>query len=125
MDAGRREVVFLIDTREDVIISRLASRRVCPGCEAIYNVVTKRPVRADVCDACATGLVVRNDDRPEVIAKRMQTYHIKTEPLIAYYEGKGVLHRIDGNGTVEEAFRAVRAVLDREIRGAKGSQARP
>jgi adenylate kinase len=125
LDGRRREVVFLLDTREDVIVRRLGSRRICPACETIYNVVTKKPVREGVCDACGTALVERPDDRAEVIAERMKTYHAKTEPLVAYYEAKGVLHRVDGNGTVEETFRPIRSVLDKELRGTKGSQARP
>jgi adenylate kinase len=112
LDGGRPEVVFEIETREDVVVRRLSTRRLCPSCEAVYNVVTKRPARDNVCDACGAGLVTRNDDRPEVIAERMKTYHAKTEPLIAYYQAKGVLHRVDGNGTPEETFAPMRAVLD-------------
>jgi adenylate kinase len=125
LDGARPEIVFLIETREEVVIQRLTTRRICPGCEAIFNVVTKSPEREGVCDACGAALVQRADDRPEIIQERMRTYRAKTEPLIAYYEGKGVLHRVDGNGTVDETFGPVRAVLDRELRGAKGTQARP
>jgi len=124
LDGGEREVVCLIETREDVVIRRLATRRLCPSCGAIYNVVTKKPSREGVCDACGAALVQRIDDRPDVIQERMRTYHTKTEPLIAHYQAKGVLHRVDGNGTVEETFRPVRAVLDEELRRAKDSPVR-
>ena len=125
LDGGRREIVFLIDVREDIVARRIGSRRLCPGCEAIYNVISKKPVREGVCDNCGTALVQRQDDRPELVPERLKTYHAKTEPLIAYYEAKGVLHRIDGNGTIEETFRPIRLVLDGVLRGTGDSQARP
>jgi adenylate kinase len=125
LDGGRPEIAFLIETREDVVVRRIESRRMCPGCEAIYNVITKKPAREGVCDACGTALVRRQDDRPDLVPERMKTYHTKTEPLIAYYQAKGVLHRIDGNGTLEETFRPVRSVLDRVLHGPAESQAKP
>ena len=125
LDGGRREIVFLIDVREDIVARRIGSRRLCPGCEAIYNVISKKPVREGVCDNCGTALVQRQDDRPELVPERLKTYHAKTEPLIAYYEAKGVLHRIDGNGTIEETFRPIRLVLDGVLHGTEDSQARP
>lgn len=125
LDGGRPEVVFLIETREDVVIRRLATRRVCPSCGAIYNVITRKPAREGICDVCGASLVQRTDDRPDVIQARMRTYHAKTEPLIAHYQEKGVLHRVEGNGTVEETFQFVRDILDDSLRRAKESQARP
>jgi adenylate kinase len=125
LDAGRREIVFLIEAREDVVARRIGSRRLCPGCEAIYNVITKKPAREGVCDDCGTALIQRQDDRPELVPERLMTYHTKTEPLIAYYEGKDVLHRIDGNGTIEETFRPIRLVLDGVLRGTEDTQVRP
>ena len=125
LDGGRPEVVFLIETREDVVIRRLATRRVCPSCGAIYNVITRKPAREGICDVCGASLVQRIDDRPDVIQERMRTYHAKTEPLIAHYQEKGVLHRVEGNGTVEETFQFVRDILDDSLRRAKESQARP
>ena len=125
LDGGRPEMVFLIETREDVLVRRLSTRRVCPACEAVYNVVSKKPAREGVCDACGTALVQRLDDRAEVIAERMRTYHAKTEPLVAYYEARGVLRRVDGNGTVEETFEPIRAALERALRGTKDTQAQP
>jgi adenylate kinase len=125
LDGGRPEVVFLIETREDVVIRRLATRRVCPSCGAIYNVITRKPAREGICDVCGASLVQRIDDRPDVIQERMRTYHAKTEPLIAHYQEKGVLHRVEGNGTVEETFQFVRDILDDSLRRAKEPQARP
>jgi adenylate kinase len=125
LDPARREVVFLIETSDDVVIARLANRRICPSCQAVYNVVTKKPAREGVCDVCGAGLVQRADDRPEVIGERMKTYRVKTEPLIAYYRERGVLHTVDGNGALEGIFRNVRAVLDAETPKAGESGKRP
>ncbi len=119
LDGDRREMAFLMDTREDVIIRRLESRRVCPKCGAIYNVVTKKPAREGVCEVCGERLVQRADDRAEIIHERLKTYREKTEPLVEHYRAKGVLRRIDGNGTIEEAFRAIRSALDAETGEAK------
>jgi adenylate kinase len=125
LDAGRREIAVLIETRESVVIERLTTRRICSVCQAIFNVVTKKPLKEGVCDVCGGPLVQRDDDRREVIPERLKTYRQKTEPLIAFYQGKGVLHRVDGNGRIEETFQSVRAVLDGEIRGAEVSGKRP
>jgi adenylate kinase len=125
LDDGRREIVFLIETREAVVIERLSSRRICSACQAIFNVVTKKPSREGICDVCGGRLVQRNDDRDEVIAERMKTYRQKTEPLISFYQGRGILHRVDGNGRLEEIFSAVRPVLDAEIRVAEAFGKRP
>jgi adenylate kinase len=125
LDPARREIVFLIETREDVVIARLASRRICPSCQAVYNVITKKPVREGVCDVCGAGLIQRDDDRPEVIEERMRTYRAKTEPLIAYYRERGALHKVDGNGALDGIFRNVRAVLDAEMPAAEESEKEP
>jgi len=119
LDSRRREIVFLIETGEDVVVRRLESRRICPACGAIYNVVTKKPAREGLCDVCGAALVQRTDDRADVIRERMKTYHEKTEPLIAHYQSKGGLRRVSGDGTVEETFRPVRSALDAATAEAK------
>ena len=112
LDPDRPEAVFEIQAGEDVVIRRLSSRRICPSCGAVFNILTMRPRREGVCDVCGAALVTRNDDTPEVIVERLKTYHMKTEPLIAYYQAKGVLHKIDGNGSVETAAAPVKAFLE-------------
>jgi len=106
------EIVFDLQVRDDVVLERLANRRSCPKCEAIYHLVNKPPKVPGVCDICGTAPVQRVDDTPEVIRERLRTYHAKTEPLIARYEAKGELHRIDGNRAAGEVVRDVRRVLD-------------
>jgi adenylate kinase len=113
LDGKRAEVVFLIETGEDVVVERLSGRRVCPNCGAVYNLVTKKTRREGMCDVCGAHLVQRQDDRPEVIRERMRTYRTQTEPLVAYYQAKGDLHKVDGNGSVEETFAPIKSVLAR------------
>ena len=106
------EIVFDLQVSDEVVLERLANRRTCPRCEAIYHLVNKPPKRAGVCDVCGAALVQRNDDTPEVIRERLKTYHAKTEPLIARYAAKGNLHRIDADGAAGQVIGAVRRVLD-------------
>ena len=79
------EIVIDLDVAEEVVLERLASRRTCPKCEAIYHLVSKPPKTAGICDVCGTALVQRNDDTPEVIRDRLKTHHAKTEPLVDHY----------------------------------------
>ncbi len=116
LDGKRREIAFEIQIGEETLIRRLAGRRICPSCEAIYNIVSKKPLRDGICDNCGGRLIQRADDTPAVIEVRLRTYHEKTEPLFAYYESQGLLHRVDGNGTVAETFSQIRSVLDGEFR---------
>jgi adenylate kinase len=106
------EIVFDLRVADAVVVERLAGRRTCPNCEAIYHLANKPPQKAGVCDVCGTGLVQRADDTPEVIRERLKTYHAKTEPLIARYAAKASLHRIDGDGRAEAVIREVRRVLE-------------
>lgn len=115
------EIVFDLRVSDDTVLARLAGRRTCPHCEAIYHLVHKPPKTAGVCDVCGTALVQRKDDTPEVIIERLKTYHAKTEPLIARYAAKGRLHVIDADLPIEDEIRAVRAVLD----GLRGAGTRP
>lgn len=117
------ELVFDLEVRDEVVLERLANRRTCPRCEAIYHLVNKPPKAAGVCDVCGAALVQRVDDTPEVIKRRLATYHAQTEPVAAHYAAKGTLHVIDGDGTAVAVFAEVRKALeaalarDREARG--------
>ncbi|MBD5435085.1 MAG: adenylate kinase [Treponema sp.] len=93
-------VNFVID--EDVVINRLSTRRVCKKCGANFNILTKPPKTEGVCDECGGELYQRDDDKSESIMHRMEVYREQTEPLIAYYRGKGKLTDIDGAIQTEE-----------------------
>lgn len=124
LDPERPEVVADIVAGEDVLVRRLESRRVCPRCDAVYNVISRPPRRAGFCDRDGEPLVQRADDRAEIILNRLRVYHRETEPLIGYYEAKGALLRIDGGGTVEASFEALRPAIEAALAsGAKGAAA--
>lgn len=106
-------LVILINTPDELVLERLTQRRSCsdPRCGAVYNLKSKPPRKAGVCDACGKALVQRNDDKPETIKVRQQQYRRDTEPLVAYYQKAGVLVDIPGAGTVYEvAGRILEAV---------------
>jgi len=117
------ETVFDLRVSDAVVLERLADRRTCPKCEAIYHLVNRPPKRAGVCDVCGTALVQRPDDTPEVIRERLRTYHAKTEPLVARYAAKASLHPIDGDAAAPAVIAAVREVLDRVLDRPKGGRA--
>ena len=94
----------LVDVPDEIIADRIAGRRTCPKCKAGYHVKALPPKVEGVCDVCGERLVVRKDDNPETVRDRLVVYHRETEPLVAYYEAKGLLRRIDGDqGPVRNA----------------------
>lgn len=94
--------VFYFTASEDVIIKRLAGRRICKSCGAQYHEVFKPPVKDKVCDECGAELQQRNDDKPETVLTRLKVYREQTEELIDYYRVSGGLVEIDCNGNVSE-----------------------
>ncbi|MEM5804373.1 MAG: adenylate kinase [Candidatus Aenigmatarchaeota archaeon] len=99
------DAVINLDVPEDVIIKRTTSRRMCKKCGAIYNVLTLKPKKPGVCDRCGGELVQRDDDKEDVIRKRLEEYRKLTEPLIGYYRKKGIIIDIRNdkiNAPIEE-----------------------
>lgn len=116
------DAVLKIEVRRETLLKRLTGRRVCPKCGAIYNVNTNlRPKKEGVCDQCGGKLVQRSDDKPETIENRLNVYGRDTEPLIAFYEGRGLLRRVDANET-EETLESVLEVLYRLAEEAVGGR---
>jgi adenylate kinase len=108
---GRRlTAVLLIDVSDDVIVKRLAGRRVCANGH-VYHVDFNKPKQDGVCDVDGTKLEQREDDKPETIAKRLSVYHDQTEPLVARYEEAGLLKRFDGTLAPDEVHGHIRATL--------------
>jgi len=85
------DLVINLNVSDGVIIQRLSNRLVCRTCGAIYNKLTLKPKEDEICDRCGGELYTREDDRPNVIRQRLNVYRRQTEPLIDYYERKGVL----------------------------------
>lgn len=116
MDNCQEEIVFEIYVPEEIIIERLTSRRLCSSCGAVYNVITSPPQRPGLCDLCGGYLIQRDDDRPEVIRERLRIYGAEIKEILEYYKQKGVFHRIDGRGTVEEVFKRIETLLVSELK---------
>ena len=95
MGAPVRSAV-LIDVPDEIIQDRIAGRRTCPKCKAGYHVKNLPPKVEGICDVCGAELTIRKDDNPETVKDRLVVYHQQTEPLIAYYKGKGLLKTVDG-----------------------------
>ena len=103
--------VVLVDVPDAIIADRIAGRRTCPKCKAGYHVTALPPKTGVVCDRCGAQLVIRKDDNPETVKDRLVVYHRETEPLIAFYEAKGLLRRIDGNQGPEKNAAAFKAAM--------------
>lgn len=109
---GRELTVALaIDVSDEEVVRRLSGRRTCAKNGHVFHVDFDPPKAEGVCDIDGSRLVVRDDDEPEVIRNRLQQYHTKTKPLIDYYDGKGLLRRIDGALPPEEVGGRIRALL--------------
>jgi len=105
--------VIFLEVDKDTVVSRLSARRICPQCGAVYNLVTQPPKEDERCDQCGTKLIQRDDDKPEVIARRFEVYMRQSAPLARYYEKKGLLIRIDAGRSPEEVYAAaLRALRD-------------
>ena len=103
--------VVLVDVPDEIIADRIAGRRTCPKCKAGYHVKALPPKVEGVCDNCGTALVIRKDDNPETVKDRLVVYHRETEPLIKFYDSKGLLRRIDGNQGPEKNAAAFKAAM--------------
>ena len=99
----RIDHVVSIEVDDDVIEGRMTGRRVCSKCGASYHIEANPPKIEGVCDLCAGELVIRKDDAPETVRKRLEIYHESTEVLKSYYEKQGKLLLIEGNQPIETA----------------------
>src|ERR1700742_4699399 len=104
--------VLLIDVSDDEVVRRLGGRRPCEASGHVFHVEFNPPKVEGVCDVDGSPLVIRDDDKPDVIRKRLATYHEKTEPLVSYYEGQGVLSRVDGAREPAAVTEELRGILD-------------
>jgi adenylate kinase len=103
--------IVVLEVDRDAIIERLSARRSCPECKAVYNVLNMPPKKEGICDNCGSELVHRKDDQPETIANRLDVYEQQTVPILAHYEGKVKIHRVDGNQSIDDVTKAVERVV--------------
>ena len=101
----------LVDVPDEIIADRIAGRRTCPKCKAGYHVKALPPKVEGICDKCGAALTIRKDDNPETVRDRLVVYHRETEPLIKFYEAKGLLRRIDGDQGPDKNAAAFKAAM--------------
>jgi adenylate kinase len=100
-----------VEVPDEIIIGRMAGRRACIACGATYHIVYNPSRVPDVCDVCGAELVLRDDDKPETVKKRLSVYHDQTKPLIEYYKEAGVLVNIDGTQELNKVFTDIAVLL--------------
>lgn len=111
------KAAILLNLSDDEVVERLSSRRVCPNCRAIYNLISKPPRNDEICDECGTKLMQRDDDKPEVIRKRLSVYREQTAPVVDYYKTKGILIEVCSSGSPEDVYDRLKKVMTTWARG--------
>ena len=114
LDALNDKIDFAVNVEvpDENIIRRMSGRRACLSCGRTYHIVYNPPKEEGICDECKKELVLRDDDKPETVEKRLKVYHEQTQPLIDYYRNKGVLAEVDGTRDMQEVFTAITDVLE-------------
>ena len=102
-----------VDVPEENIVNRMSGRRACLNCGATYHVVSIPTKVEGICDRCGNEVVLRDDDKPETVQKRLSVYHEQTKPLIDYYGAHGILQSVDGTQTMEKVFKDIIAILEK------------
>lgn len=105
------QAVVVLDISDDGVVERITGRRSCVGCGTPYHLRFRRPVQEGICDICQNPLVQRGDDTEEKVRRRLEKYHTETQMVIPFYEGKGLVKRVDGSKAPDEVYRAVRGTL--------------
>ncbi|MEM4257477.1 MAG: adenylate kinase [Candidatus Diapherotrites archaeon] len=106
----RVDAVLEIDSSEDVIIKRLAARRQCVKCKRIYGLDVPSKEEGK-CDDCHSETILREDDKPEVVKKRLKLYNETTKPLIEFYKNKKILIKVDGNRPLQQIFEEIEKIV--------------
>jgi len=110
---GKLLYVFLLDVARDILVDRLAGRRVCKNCGAVYHIRNIPPKVAGVCDACGGPLYQRADDSETTVLNRLDVFQKQTRTLIDYYRKKGVLKHVDAGKPKEETQAEIVAMLQK------------
>ncbi len=100
-----------VDVPDENIIGRMSGRRACVKCGATYHVVYAAPAKEGICDKCGSELILRDDDKPETVKKRLAVYHEQTQPLIDFYKAEGILKTVDGTQNLEKVFADIIDIL--------------
>ena len=100
-----------VEVPDENIVRRMSGRRACLSCGATYHIEHIPPKKEGICDTCGSELVLRDDDKPETVQKRLTVYHEQTQPLIDFYTAKGVLKTVDGTQPMDKVFADIKAIL--------------
>lgn len=109
------DVAILLTADDDILVSRITSRRVCPSCGASYSTITKKPKVESVCDLCGSKLIQRVDDTEEKFSVRLDAYKKQTFPIADYYREQGLLKEVNALDEIDNVFASVRRVLDEVV----------
>ena len=103
----KMEFAIDVDVPDENIVNRMGGRRACLNCGATYHIVSIPTKKEGICDRCGSEVVLRDDDKPETVQKRLNVYHEQTQPLIDYYKKQGILKSVDGTKPMEDVFTAI------------------
>jgi adenylate kinase len=109
----RLDRVIKLDVNKKTLLERLTSRRICPGCGSVYNLLTTPPATEGTCTNCGSRLVQREDDTEATVRLRLSVYDLSTKPLIDYYDAMHLLSIVNGEGTAQAIFERIVAVMER------------
>lgn len=100
-----------VDVPDENIVKRMGGRRACLACGGTYHLEYLKPKKEGICDRCGQELVLREDDQPETVMKRLNVYHEQTQPLIDFYSNKGILKSVDGTVDIMDVFASIVEIL--------------
>jgi len=100
-----------VDVPDQNIVERMSGRRACVSCGGTYHIVYAPTKKEGICDVCGGELILRDDDKPETVQKRLTVYHEQTQPLIDFYQKKGILVEVDGTQEMADVFQAIVNIL--------------
>ncbi len=114
LDSGGQKIdaVLNLEVDDGIIEKRMTGRRSCPQCGAVYHIENMKPKTDGICDRDGAELIQRPDDNPEVVSKRLDTYHQQTEPLVDYYKKQGIVHDFDANDEADAVASLIFVTLD-------------
>ena len=101
-----------VDVPDENIVNRMGGRR---ACRMGYHIVYAAPKQENICDVCGKELILRDDDKPETVQKRLNVYHEQTQPLIDYYNNAGILREVDGTVDIDDVFAAIVKILENKM----------
>ena len=106
------DIVINLNIADEELIKRITGRRICPTCGEIYNTYFKAPEKEGICDKCGSELKQRKDDNLDSLKVRLSEYHKNTQPVIEYYEDKGLVKQTDASKGVAQVFEEIRSILE-------------